>query len=158
MTDARFADADPDRPLMLRAEDAEDLKVLATLAQDAVLTAGDLTWDRRSRRFVLLISRFRWEDAGAARAEARPFERVRAILAVGDVMAVRHDGIDRGDRTTVLSLLNIDWQPGQDGTGVVLLQFAGDGTIAIDVEALSLDLRDVAIPHVAIARELPAHD
>ena len=40
MTDARYADAGPDIPLAIRAEDAEDLRVLAALTQDAVLTAG----------------------------------------------------------------------------------------------------------------------
>lgn len=156
--DARFADADPDRPVSLRAEDADDLAVLATLAQDGVLTVGDIAWDRRSRRFALLLSRFRWEDAAAARAEGRPFERVRALLAIGDVLAVRHDGIDRSEPATVLSLLDLAWQPGADGTGTLLLQFAGDGTIACEVEALSVDLRDVARPHRALAGAMPAHE
>lgn len=156
--DARFADADADRPAALRAEDADDLAVVATLTQDAVMTVGDLAWDRRSRRFALLVNRFRWEDADRASAESRPYERVRAILAIGDVTRVRHDGIDRADPATVLSLLSIAWQPGEDGTGTVLLQFAGDGTIAIEVEALTVDLRDVARPHAALAGHVPAHD
>lgn len=158
MTDARFADADPDRALMLRAEDTEDLSVLAALAQDAVLTAGDLTWDRRGRRFAALLSRFRWEDAAAAQAEGRPYERVRALLTIGDVLAVQHDGIDRSDPSTVLSLLSLDWQAGPDGTGRLLLHFAGDGTIAVEAEALSVDLRDVARPHKALSGTLPRHD
>lgn len=157
-SDARFADADPDRPIALRAEDGQDLTVLAALAQDAVLTAADLTWDRQSRQFALLLSRFRWEDADAARAEGRPYERVRAILAIGDVVRVRHDGIDRSDAGTVLSLLAIGWQPGADGTGTVMLHFAGDGTIAAEVEALSVDLRDIARPHRAQSGTLPSHE
>lgn len=156
--DARFTDADPDRPLALRAEDAQDVPVLAALAQDAVMTVRDLGWDRRGRRFALLLSRFRWEDADAARAEGRAYERVRAILSIADVIRVRHDGIDRTDPATVLSLLDIGWQPGADGTGTLLLRFAGDGTIAVDVEALNLDLRDVARPHRALSDMLPSHD
>lgn len=155
--DARFADADPDRPIALRAQDAEDLAVLATLAQDAVLTVGDITWDRPSRHFALLLNRFRWEDADAARSEGRPFERVRSILAIGDVQRVRHDGINR-DAATVLSLLDLVWQPSDDGAGTLLLQFAGDGTIAIDVEALTVDLRDVTRPHKAVSGDMPAHE
>lgn len=155
--DARFADADPDRPIALRAQDAEDLAVLATLAQDAVLTVGDITWDRPSRHFALLLNRFRWEDANAARSEGRPFERVRSILAIGDVQRVRHDGINR-DAATVLSLLDLVWQPSDDGAGTLLLQFAGDGTIAIDVEALTVDLRDVTRPHKAVSGDMPAHE
>lgn len=156
--DARFADADPDQPLAIRAEDADDLPILAALAQDGVLSVGDISYDTRRRQIALLISRFRWEDAEAARAEGRPFERVRALLVIGDVLRVRHDGIDRGDTGLVLSLLDIGWQPGEDGTGTLVLQFAGDGAIAAEVEALSVDLRDVARPHRAVSRDLPRHD
>ena len=155
--DARFADADPDQPLALRAEDAEDLPVLAALAQDAVLTVGDIAYDPRRRQLALLVSRFRWEDADAARAEGRPYERVRALLVLGDVLRVRHDGIDRDDPALVLSLLDLGWQPGDDGTGTLILQFAGDGAIAAEVEALSVDLRDVARPHRAVSGDMPAH-
>lgn len=155
--DARFSDADPDQPLALRAADADDLAVIAALVQDSVLTVGDIAWDRASRHFALLISRFRWEDAEAARAEGRPFERVRAVLAIGDVTRVRHDGIARDDRAMVLSLLDVSWRPGPDGTGTLLLQFAGDGTIAIDAECLSVDLRDVTRPHRAVSPDVPRH-
>ena len=156
--DARFADADPDQPLAIRAEDADDLAILSALAQDAVLTVGDIAWDTRARRLALLVSRFRWEDAEAARAEGRPFERVRALLVVGDARRVRHDGIDRSDPGTVLSLLGVDWQGAEDGTGTLMLNFAGDGTIAVDAECVSVDLRDVARPHQALARAIPRHD
>lgn len=155
--DARFADADPDQPLALRAADTDDLAVLAALAQDAVLTVGDIVWDRKSRHFALLLNRFRWEDADAARAERRPFERVRSLLVAADVTRVRHDGIDR-DKATVLSLLDLAWQPGEDGTGTLLLRFAGDGTIAVEAEALGVDLRDVTRPHRAVSGDMPVHE
>ena len=155
--DARFADADPDQPLALRAGDAGDLTVLAALAQDAVLSVADIFYDPRRRQLALLLSRFRWEDADAARAEGRAFERVRALLVIGDVLRVRHDGIDRSDQALVLSLLELGWQPGEDGTGTLTLQFAGDGAIAAEVEALSVDLRDVARPHRAVSGDMPSH-
>lgn len=158
MTDARYADAGPDIPLAIRAEDAEDLRVLAALAQDAVLTAGDMAHDGVARRFSLLLNRFRWEDAETARREGRPYERVRSLLVISDALRVRHDGIDRGDPATVLSLLDIGWQPGEDGTGVLTLTFAGDGAVAIDAECLSVDLRDVTRPYLAVSGDLPRHE
>ena len=42
MTDARYADADPAASVAIRAEDADDLRILAALAQDAVLTVADM--------------------------------------------------------------------------------------------------------------------
>ena len=158
MTDARYADAGPDISLAIRAEDAEDLRILATLAQDAVLTVGDMVHEARARRFSLLLNRFRWEDAEAARREGRPYERVRSLLVISDALRVRHDGIDRADPGTVLSLLDLGWQPGDDGTGILTLSFAGDGTIAIDAECLSVDLRDVTQPYLAVSGDMPRHE
>ncbi|WP_112874315.1 DUF2948 family protein [Paracoccus endophyticus] len=156
--DASFAEGDPAQVLAIRAESPEDLPVLAALAQDAVLTVGDIRHDTRARRLALLVSRFRWEDAEAARAEGRPYERVRALLVIGDALRVRHDGIPRDDAATVLSLLDLSWQPGEDGTGTLHLRFAGDGTIAVDAECVNVDLRDVARPHRAVSGAAPRHE
>ena len=158
MTDARYADAGPDISLAIRAEDAEDLRILAALAQDAVLTAGDMLHDGKTRRFSLLLNRFRWEDAEAARREGRPFERVRSLMVISDALRVRHDGIDRSDPATVMSLLDLAWVPGEDGTGVLTLTFAGDGPIAIDAECLCVDLRDVTRPYRAVSGDMPRHE
>ncbi|MFN3525708.1 MAG: DUF2948 family protein [Paracoccus sp. (in: a-proteobacteria)] len=153
--DARFADADP-RPLALRAEDEVDLRILSALVQDAVLVGSEIVHDARTRRLSLLVTRFRWEDAEAAEAEGRVFERVRSLLVIGDVMRVISDGIAR-DEGTVLELLAIRWQPGEDGTGRLALDFAGDGTILAEVECISLDLRDVTRPHHAVSGRAPEH-
>lgn len=154
--DARFEDAE-EGPLHLLARDAEDLKVISALVQDAVLPATDMTWQKAQRRFVLLVNRFRWEDRAAAEAAGRPYERVRSLLVIGDVQAVRAQGLDRRDADTVLSLLSLDWQAGEDGTGRVLLTLAGDGAVAVDVEALDVSLQDVTRPYVAPSRKVPDH-
>lgn len=156
MADARYTDADP-APLTLRAEDGDDLRVLSALVQDAVLPVTEVSWNPRGRRLALLVNRFRWEDAEAARREGRPFERVRALLVLSDVLHVASDGIDPRDRDAVLSLLGLEWQPGEDGTGTVLLRFSGDGTLAAEVECLSADLRDVTRPYLAPSGKAPSH-
>ncbi|MFI0395171.1 DUF2948 family protein [Paracoccus jiaweipingae] len=157
MTDASFRDADPDQPLALRAEDGQDLRILSALVQDAVLTVDDLSYDPRARRFAALINRFRWEDADRAQSEPRAFERVRSLLVASDVTGVRSDGIDRKDASLVLSLLQIGFQEQADGTGRLLLDFSGDGTIAIDVECVNVDLRDVTRPYRAPSGQMPRH-
>lgn len=156
MADASYFDAGPDTPLTLRAESADDLQIISALVQDAILPANELSYDSRARRLALLINRFRWEDADAARREKREFERVRALLVINDVLRVQSDGVDR-DADTVLELLTITWQPGEDGTGRLLLEFAGDGTLAADVECINLDLRDVTRPYVAPSGKAPSH-
>ncbi|MRX50447.1 DUF2948 family protein [Paracoccus sp. S-4012] len=156
MADARFMDAEP-APLRLRAEDADDLAVISALTQDAVVSVGDISWDAKARRLALLLNRFRWEDAEAAHRDGRPFERVRALLVLSDVLRVAGDGIDREDRDLILSLLALDWQAGEDGTGTLTLTFAGDGAIAASVECLSAELRDVTRPYAAPSGRAPSH-
>ncbi|MTH36262.1 DUF2948 family protein [Paracoccus limosus] len=156
MTDARFTDADP-AALSLMAEDAEDLLIISSLVQDSILPVTEIAYDLRHRQLALLLNRFRWEDAAAARREERAFERVRAVLLISDVQRVQSDGIDRADTDLVLELLSLRWQPGEDGTGQLLLEFAGDGTLAVDAECLNVELRDVTRPYIAPSGRAPQH-
>jgi hypothetical protein len=154
--DARFEEG-ASAPLSLKARSAEDLPVIAALVQDAVFPATEMRWLPRERRFALLLNRFRWEDAEAARAGRRDYERVRALLVVEDVMKVASQGFDRQDDDLILSLLSLAFIPGEDGTGRLELVLAGDGGIALEVEALEVTLRDVTRPYVAPSGKAPAH-
>jgi hypothetical protein len=154
--DARFEDG-REGPLRLKALDADDLAVIAALVQDAVFPAGEMRWDRKSRRFALLLNRFRWEDAPKATARHRSFERVQAVLAFEDVMRVQSQGVDKSDPDMVFSMLSIAFAPGEDGAGRVELTLAGDGVIALEVEALEVVLRDVTRPYAAASGKAPAH-
>jgi hypothetical protein len=156
MTDARFEDGE-EGALTLVARDAEDMGVLSALVQDAVLPVSEMTWQRGKRRFVCLINRFRWEDRAAAEAAKRPYERVRALLVLEDVLGVKTQGIDRADPDLVLSILSLDWVPGAEGAGRVTLVLAGDGAVAVEVEALEVTLHDVTRPYVAPSRKMPQH-
>ncbi|MBC7139212.1 MAG: DUF2948 family protein [Defluviimonas sp.] len=157
MTDARFEDGG-ETALTLLAFSPEDLQVISALLQDAVLPASEIRWDRRARKLALLVNRFRWEDRDAAEREGRPYERVRSLLVIGDVLRVASQGVPRGDADTVLSILSLDWHPGEDGTGRLVLVLAGDGAIAADVECIDLTLRDVTRPYLAPSRKAPGHD
>jgi len=156
MTDARFRDGE-EGPLRLLAQEAADVPVLSALVQDAVLTAGDLSYDRRRRRFAALVNRFRWEDRDEAAREGRPFERVRSLLAVEDVLAAKVMGIDPGRKDEILSILSLTWEPGEDGMGRLTLILAGDGAVALEVEALDARLEDVTRPYIAPSHHVPDH-
>ena len=166
MSDATFEEG-RERPLRLIARDAEDLKVISALVQDAVLTGVDLRYDSRRRRFTLLVNRFRWEDQRGAVAQGQDFERVRALLDFADVRTARHQGLEGRDADTVLSLLSLSWEPTPEaesvapdapaGPGRVTLVFSGDGAIALDVECLEVQLCDVTRPYAAPSGRAPAH-
>ena len=150
MPDARFRDAG-DAPLRLMAIDAEDLKVISALAQDAVLDVGDMRWDAKGRRFDVLLNRFRWENG------SREPERVRTILTVDCVLGVASDGVER-DAGTVLSLLDLAFEDGESPGGALVMRFAGDGSLRVEVEALEIRLADVTRPYAAPSGKVPHHD
>jgi hypothetical protein len=154
--DARFEDGG-DRPLRLMALDADGLKVVSALAQDAVFPVTEMKWEPRKRRFSLLVNRFRWEDADLAAARGRAVERVQSVLSVSDVEKVQSQGLEKNQTDLVLSLLSISFEAGDDGTGRLILTLAGDGAIALNVEALDVTLQDVTRPYVAPSKHMPSH-
>lgn len=138
--------------MRLRALDTGDLEVISALSQDSVLPANEIRWDRRGRRFALLLNRYRWEDKSPSP------ERVRSIMAIEYVTRVQSQGINPGHADLVLSLLSIGFEPGEEGSGRIILTFAGDGAIAVDVEALEMVLKDVTMPYDAPSGQKPEHE
>ena len=157
MTDARFQDGG-EGPLRLLAQDATDLGVILALVQDAVLKVTEMQHDPKRRRFALLLNRFRWEDRVEAERLGRPFERVRSVLVIEDVLKVRSFGLDRANKNQVLSVLALDFVPGEDGTGNLTLTLAGDGAMTLEVEALEVRLDDVTRPYRAPSGQMPRHE
>ncbi len=154
--DALFEDGG-EVPLRLKALDVADLGVISALVQDAVFPASEMRWLVKDRRFALLLNRFRWEDVPKAEVRRRSYERVQSVLVIEDVQKVQSQGVNRADPEMVMSLLSMSFEPGSDGMGRIVLVLAGDGVIAIDVEALEIVLRDVTRPYLAPSRKMPGH-
>lgn len=154
--DATFEDGG-ERPIYIKAMDAEDLGVLSALCQDAIVPAGEISYDATARRFAMLINRFRWEDVETAEKRGRAVERVQAVLVFDDVLGARAQGVPQEDKDTILSILAINFTPGADGTGTAELILAGDGAIALDIETLDVTLKDVTRPYVAPSKSVPDH-
>ena len=156
--DARFEDAPfTDRPLRLRAEDADDLVVVSSLMQDAVARTRDIRWLPRRRRLVILANRFRWEDAEEARARDRPFERVRTALTVENVLAIRARDVDPADADAVTAVLALGWEETGEGAGRLTVSLADGARIVATSEALEATLVDLTRPWEAKAATMPSH-
>lgn len=126
--------------LKLMAEDVADLDIIAAAAQDALLRVGDISYDKKARRFAALINRFRWERA----EEQGPFERVRSALSLESVLSVKSRKVRMDSPDAVASLLSISFIPDADPpSGVVHLVFAGGGEISLEVECLDALLMDM---------------
>jgi hypothetical protein len=155
--DAGFNDA-LDRPLNLGAQDAEDLQVISSLTQDAVLTVDDLKWSRAERQLVFLLKRFRWEDVELAKQQGRDPERVQSLLVIQNATGLASQGIDRTQADIVLSLMSLEFSGAVDGVGDLILTVSGDGALKVQVDGLDVALRDVTRPYVAPSKQVPNHD
>jgi hypothetical protein len=141
-----------DRPIRLMAKDAEDLAIIASCLQDALVPLSEVQYLKDEQRFVMLLNRFRWEGASESdvvKAKGRPVdasfadaargnERVNSGLCVDRVIAIRTRSIDRAKPGKFLSLLTL----GLDGPNKLNLLFAGDGAMQLEIESLSLFLQD----------------
>lgn len=143
----------PTAPLRLRAEDIEDLTVIAAATQDAIFVVGDLAFDARERRFIASVNRFRWETA----KKRGPYERVRAALCVETVLGVKSRKLRLGATDAVGAVLDITFSPAvEPPAGVISIALAGGGEISLDVECIDVSLTDVGPPWPTPSR--PDHE
>ncbi len=132
----------PDDDLLrIIALDSEDLAILSAHVQDAVLKVKDVHWLSSDRHFVIVMNRFVWETAAPRRK--RDYIRRRSALHFARVTKVRSTGIVRTRPDTVLNLLAVRFEPGEEPSGEVVLEFAGGGAIRLFVEVLEAELTDL---------------
>ena len=134
--------------LRLSALDVEDLAIISAQMQDAVLLAGDMTFDPKRRKFVLLANRFAWD------AQDTP-QRRRTGLHFDRVLAVKTLNFQQHDKDEVLSLLSVSFAETDPPSGEVLLTFSGGCTVRLIVECLECQMADLG-PAWA-AQGVPSH-
>ena len=121
-----------DDRLTLLAGDAPDLGVISGLMQDAIVRAGDVGWDRRHRRLVLIASRFCWETTTPS--------RVRTALRLETAQKVERQRWPT-DPDTVLALLSVSAD--DDRISLVL----ADGVcLRVTTECIDVVLEDLSPP------------
>lgn len=126
--------------LKLMAEDAADLDIIGAAVQDALVRVGEISVDKKARRFTAMINRFRWESAG----EHGPYERVRAALSFDGVMGVKSKRVRQDVSDALASVLSVHFEPdAEPPSGVVRIVLAGGGEIVVEVECLDAVLVDV---------------
>ena len=134
--------------LRLTALDTEDLAIISAQMQDAVLLAGDMSFDRKRQQFVLLANRFAWDAAEEP-------QRRRTGLHFDRVLAVKTLNLQQHDKDEVLSLLSISFAEIDPPSGEVLLTFSGGCTVRLIVECLECQMADLG-PAWA-AQGVPSH-
>ena len=137
--------------LRLLAEDAEDLQIISAALQDAVARVGDIHYEPGPRRLTMVFNRFRWEREGAGSVG-----RIRSALQFGSVTSVKARRLKREPKDAVVELLAVDFHATDAPSGSVVLSFAGDADLLVEVECLDAVLADVSQPWPT--RRSPRHE
>jgi hypothetical protein len=152
--------------LKLRAEDEEDLRVIAACLQDALIPLSDIHFLDADRRFVMVANRFRWEncelpdihaiddhDSGSPNPNAdagldgcASYERVNCGIMFDNVTAVRRRGFDQRDRGRILELLTMKIEVADNGRMAVTMVFSGDAAIRLEGEKINCRVSDIGEP------------
>lgn len=132
--EARKADT-----LKLIARDEDDLDVLSTVLQDALIPVSEMAYLPEERRFVLVANRFRWEaPPGRPRVN---FERRLTGLSVDGVTTVRRRGFSLAEPDRILALLAI-----RRVEGALQLEFARGAAIRLETSEILCHLDDLGEP------------
>jgi len=142
-------------PIKFIALDEEDLEVVSTHLQDAVVKVSDVLWRPAEKRVVIALNRFDWESAQADRPEYR---RRRAALRFERVLSCKCRSLNPAGKDDVLNLLAVEFAETQAPSGVVTLIFSGGGALRIEVECLEAELADLGPVWTAAACPVHAVD
>ncbi len=132
--------------------DEEDLEVVSTHLQDAVVKVADVIWRPAEKRLVVAVNRFDWE---AAQNGEPQFRRRRAALRFERVLSCKCRELNPAGKDAVLNLLAVEFAETQAPSGVVTLIFSGGGALRLDVECLEAELADLGPTWTAA--KCPAH-
>lgn len=152
-------------PLKLRVVDEDDLEVLATVLQDALVPVQDMCFLAAENRFVLVANRFCWErlpatsfdpDMGSKQKvteQTGPYERVHCGLTIEHVKKVQTRGFSpaaQDDTEKLFEVLTF-----QADAGGLSLLFAGGAAVRIETDQLEILAQDVGEPWPTLWR--PEH-
>ena len=141
------------QPLKLIALDQDDIAVVSTHLQDAVVKVSDIVWLPSEHRLVLGLNRFDWEACG----EVSPcYQRRRTALRFERVNAFRCRNINPAAKDAVLNLLAVEYDETDAPSGTVTLIFSGGAALRLEVECLECELADLGPTWDARAR--PIHE
>jgi hypothetical protein len=128
--------------LKLVALDRDDMEVVSTHLQDAILKVADIRWRPNENRVVVCVNRFDWE---AAHGTAPEFRRRRAALRFDRVSACKCRDLSAVQKDQVLNLLAVSFAPKapEEPAGTVTLMFSGGGMLRLEVECLEVELADL---------------
>lgn len=129
------------KPLKLIALDEEDLAIVSSHLQDAVVRIGDMVYQPSKKRFAAVLNRFDWESAQGDKG--KDFKRRRTALRFERVFGAQLKNVKPSAQERVLALLAVRFEPDEAPAGKVILTFSGDASIQLKVECIEAELKDL---------------
>lgn len=140
-------------PVKFIALDKDDLDVVSTHLQDALVKVADILWRPQEKRLVVALDRFDWPSAECcAKPELR---RCRSALRFERVNCCKCRHVNPAGKDAVLNLLAVEFAETDSPGGVVTLTFSGGAALRLEVECLEAELADLGPSWPAAAR--PVH-
>lgn len=141
--------------LRLKAEDAEDLSVIAACLQDALVPLTEMVFLPDEHRFLAAFTRFRRECLADPSA-CDGLTQCQSALTFNHVESVKHHGVDPRLGGVKLEFLTMVAEPGDDGSVTVILIFAGDMALRLRMGGIAATLCDFGEPWPATTT--PRHE
>src|SRR5262245_27042882 len=139
-------------PMKLVALDLDDVEVVSTHVQDAVVKVADIHWRPSEHRLVVALNRFDWESASGTEPK---YLRRRSALRFDRVTGCKCRNVSPKDKDAVLNLLAVEFAETDAPAGVVTLFFSGDAALRLEVECLECELVDLGPTWAAV--QCPFH-
>jgi hypothetical protein len=124
--------------LKLIAQDDEQLTIISSLAQDSIIKTNEMGYDKKTKRFALLMNRYRHEEENPS--------RIRTAIHFDYVDSVKSVGIDKETNDDILVLLAIRFEAKSKPSGSIFLEFSNNKSITFDVESIEAFLTDMGEP------------
>jgi hypothetical protein len=142
-------------PVKFVALDRDDLEVVSTHLQDALVKVADIMWRPQEKRLIVSLSRFDWLSAEATRPELR---RCHSALRFERVNSCKCRSVNPAGKDAVLNLLAVEFAETDPPAGTVTLMFSGGAALRLDVECLEAELVDLGPSWPAAERPVHVED
>ena len=129
-----------DGELKLKAFDEDDLVIISSLCQDAIIKEHEYGYDKKSKRFAILMNRFCHESNDQ--------QRIRTAIHFDYVKNLKTRNINKDDKDETLVLLAIKFDETKKPSGSITLEFSGNKAINLLVENIEVFLTDIGDPWV----------
>ena len=107
--------------LKLIAQDDEQLTIISSLAQDSIIKSNEMGYDKKTKRFALLMNRYRHEEENPS--------RIRTAIHFDYVDSVKSVGIDKETNDGDIEIEYTGLRPGEKLFEELLV---GENTVKTD--------------------------